>query len=101
MQHPEGPTWCKDCGRFDFACEGGECAAPGSGAFDYSTRKGFQNIERCVFYDTPTERCRACGDLAADCDCTGGPQVGDPECTCYEPAYGHQPGCAYYGKVRP
>jgi hypothetical protein len=44
------------------------------------------------------ERCRACREAASRCDCTGGPLVGDPECTCYEPAYGHQPGCAYYGR---
>lgn len=43
-----------------------------------------------------TERCQICGELPADCDCTGGPQMGDPECTCYEAQYGHQPGCPYY-----
>lgn len=48
MQHPEGPTWCKDCGRFDFACEGIECSAPGAGAFDKTTEEGFQNIADCL-----------------------------------------------------
>lgn len=49
MQHDKGPTWCRDCGRFDYACEGIECTAPGSGAFDNTARRGFQNIEKCIF----------------------------------------------------
>lgn len=43
--------------------------------------------------------CLRCRETAAACDCTGGPQV-DVECTCYEPAYGHQPGCPLYGSAR-
>lgn len=60
-------------------------------------------IPRKVSIDKKTdavviEHCQICGELLSDCDCTGGPQIGDPECTCYEPAYGHQPGCPYYGR---
>lgn len=45
------------------------------------------------------ETCIRCGDTTAECDCTGGPLI-EPECTCYEPDYGHQPGCAFYGRRR-
>lgn len=44
--------------------------------------------------------CLTCGQPATECDCTGGPLI-EPECSCYEPEYGHQPGCAFYGRKTP
>lgn len=41
--------------------------------------------------------CLNCKEPPEQCDCTGGPLL-EPECSCYEPAYGHQPGCAFYGR---
>jgi hypothetical protein len=43
--------------------------------------------------------CLACGEPAANCDCTGGPVL-DAYCTCYEPGYGHEPGCPRHGSER-
>lgn len=39
--------------------------------------------------------CLICQKPVTECDCTVGPQV-DIECF-YEPEYGHQMGCPYYG----
>lgn len=44
MQHPEGPTWCKDCGRFDFACGSDDCPAAGAGSYDQQTEAGARRI---------------------------------------------------------
>lgn len=49
MQHETGPTWCKDCGRFDFACPGIDCPSPGSGDFDGETVRGANAIAGCLF----------------------------------------------------
>lgn len=40
MQHEDGPTWCKDCGTFDYACQGTQCQSAGSGDFDQDTERG-------------------------------------------------------------
>ena len=53
MQHLEGPTWCKDCGRFDFACKGIECPAPESGAFDTEQEGVMRRILEDFFSTTP------------------------------------------------
>jgi hypothetical protein len=43
MQHESGPTWCRDCGTFDYACSG-ECPAAGAGDFDSATDRGAKRI---------------------------------------------------------
>jgi len=48
MQHASGPTWCRDCGRFNFACEGIPCPSPGSGRFDTSTLEGCKQVAGCL-----------------------------------------------------
>ena len=49
MQHPNGASWCVNCGRFDFACEGTDCPTPGSGDFDQETDRGAARIADCLF----------------------------------------------------
>ncbi len=87
------------------ACDHGHEWPEGSGRKEGPSEwTGGVVLELCPFCDQPgypaqPERCRACGLATSACDCTGGPQVGDPECPCYEPEFGHQPGCPYYGVV--
>ncbi len=52
--------------------------------------------------ETRTEeepKCRQCKRAPDECECTGGPNLED-ECTCYESAHGHQPGCVFNAKLR-
>jgi hypothetical protein len=56
--------------------------------------------------------CQCCDDLTDDLEevapTTGRPggrlcgncreMLNEPECTCYEASFGHQPGCAFYGR---
>lgn len=47
-----------------------------------------------------TDRCQGCGvDFAEFPEMRHTEEeCGGTECTCYESAYGHQMGCAFYGK---
>lgn len=41
-------------------------------------------------------KCLACDEKYKNCQCTGGPNTGEPECTCYEAHPGHEMGCPMY-----
>lgn len=53
--------------------------------------------EMSMRQEAKIETCIKCNCSVLKCDCTGGPQT-EVECTCYEPQYGHQQGCAFYGR---
>jgi len=55
MQHPDSPTWCIHCGRFDVYCDG-DCTAEPTGRFNSFNPEVFVRMAHEIFGLPETEQ---------------------------------------------
>lgn len=53
LQHPDAPTWCVNCGKFDVYCNS-ECAAEPTREFDSSVPANHDRMLRDLFGVRPS-----------------------------------------------